>query len=181
MTLSHRERVALSSAVLAATTSTDDDLAQTFAFTPAELEANRDGRVVDGQTDPLLWTGGAGIGLTLVAIAIAAAAIKYGRGFARWAGPVLCLLASPIVVLLLVVPAVRDLVSEEVAVVEGRVTAIHGSGRGEGRASLQLGGVVLGTDAPPASAKAVLVTDAVYRAYYLRHSRRLLSLERAAP
>jgi hypothetical protein len=157
-----------------------DDLASVFGFTTEQLVTNREGRVADGQSEPL-WVGVMwGVPLSLAALGLGLAAIKFARGFLRVLGPILGTGAAVLLALVVAYPSIRDLLEPTVAVIEGPVTEQVGAGKGQGTAVLTIGGQRLLTEGPTMAAKEAIVRGEVYRAYYLPNTKRLLSIERVA-
>jgi hypothetical protein len=152
-------------------------LSEVFGFTEAQLSSNREGVVADGQTTSLWISVAWGVPLGLGALLVGLAAIKYARGVLRVLGPLMGGLAATFLGVLLVYTAVRDLVDSRVVRVEGPVTEQVGVGKGPGKAVLTIGGERLSTEGDTMAAAAAIEKGVVYRAYYLPHTKRLLSIE----
>jgi hypothetical protein len=153
-------------------------LDQVYGFTTEHLAANREGHVIEAQTAPLwgavLWAGFLG----LAALLLGLAAVRLARGPVRVIGPIMGTIAAAALIGIVAVPALRDLITSEVAVVEGKVREQTSVGRGGGEAVLHFEKVRVLTQGTGADSKAAIDDDGVYRAFYLPHTRRLLSIER---
>lgn len=155
-------------------------LPQAFGFTEEQLASNREGQVAEGQTS-VLWTSVLwGVPLSVLALLLGLAALRYARGPLRVVGPLLGLVAALGLGTLMAYPSLRDLVAPTVAAAEGPVTEQTGAGKGPGHAVLTIGGQRLLTQAPTMVAAEAIEKGTVYRAYYLPHTKRLLSIEPVA-
>jgi hypothetical protein len=152
-------------------------LASTFQFTAEQLAANRAGRLAEGQLGPAIASAVIAGALALCALALGLGAMRRARGVLRAGGPVMALAGAATLIGVVALPALRDLVSGAVAVVDGVVDEVASAGKGRGAAVLVVGDLRILTRADPAAARLLVEGKGVHRVYHLRHSRRLLALE----
>ncbi len=156
-------------------------LAEVFGFTAEQLAANREGLLLADQAralwSPIVW----GAPLVLLTLTIGVLAIRHAHGALRFIAPLLALVAATALTLWTVYPACQDLRAGAAAMIEGPVHARSGVGKGPGRAVLHIGALQLLTAGAPIAVGEVIEQGTLYRAYYLPHSSRLLSIERAGP
>lgn len=156
-------------------------VAISLGFTLEQLEANRAGRVTSDQLMALASDLVIAVLLVVAVIGLALASRKLGGGWTlkQWIIIAVVGLVGLGIAGLMGLAPLRDLLSGAPAVAEGMLDEIRSETRGKGQAPV----LIIGDVEIAARGEPKLVREQVplgkYRAYYLPHTRRLLSLEPA--